>query len=177
MSLLCVLNNEYNSLNVYVDQINMVDSYSIGFANFIGSRKSLEDVRDYIVNPSYDKYMRIHYYDVENEEILDRSFLLLQCSAYSAGKCKFIFRKIEDSQYWQLTVINVDVYYSCQDFVRGIKLDERERKAESEGRPIDKDLYFLLRMTDLFPDKREMERYLTLNKNDMKYALYCNTIF
>ena len=177
MSLLCVLNNEYNSLNVYVDQINMVDSYSIGFANFIGSRKSLEDVRDYIVNPSYDKYMRIHYYDVENEEILDRSFLLLQCSAYSAGKCKFIFRKIEDSQYWQLTVINVDVYYSCQDFVRGIKLDERERKAESEGRPIDKDLYFLLRMTDLFPDKREMERYLMLNKNDMKYALYCNTIF
>ena len=176
MSLLCVLNHDYESLNVFVDQICMIDQYMIGYANFIGSRKSLEEVRNYIVHPSYDKYMRIHYYNEENAEITDNVFMVLQCAEYSSGKNKFIFKKIENSQFWQLTVINVDVYYSCQDFIRGIKLDERERKAETEGRHIDKNLFFLLRINDLFPNEADRERYLfSRNRLNMKYELYSNT--
>ena len=116
--------NQGNFLYAYVNQMAMLTTTQIGFAVFTGSRRALEDVRHYLVEPSYGKYMILYRWN-EIENVRDEHFINFQMTKEHISKHRFFFRKLGASPYWQMTVLGTDAYTSCQDLVRGIMMTEK----------------------------------------------------
>ena len=168
--------NQGNFLHAYVNQMAMLTTAQIGFAVFTGSRRALEDVRHYLVEPSYGKYMILYRWN-EIENVRDERFINFQMDKGYISKHRFFFRKLGTSPYWQMTVLGTDAYTSCQDLVRGIMMTEKERKAYLNNSRTTRPLYFVLAVKDLFPGEHDFYRYSQQTSRQMETILLRNTYF
>ena len=171
-----VYDNKGNFLHVYVNQIAMLTHNQIGFAVFTGSRKALEEVRHYIAEPSYNNYINLYRWN-DIEDVQGQRFYCFQYSRENMDRHRFFFRKLGNSPYWQMTVLGIDAYNSCQDLVRGITMTEKERKEEFAGTIRSRALYFVLRVNDLFADDNAFQQYLEQTEAQMINTLMHNTYF
>ncbi len=159
-------------LSVFIDQISMIDYGSVGFMSVIGSHRALEDFRHRLVSSSFASLYIYENTDTDDHRLVTRIYS-------SASKSyRFFFKKLDNAPFWVMTVIHVDVYHSCQDLVRGIRLSENQRKTEASGQlwyrlPI----YYLFRGSDLFNTDEEMHRFMQANDSDKLSILQSNQTF
>ena len=149
---------DYNNvpLNVFVDQFSLIDDTTIGFLSAVGSRRALEDFRHRLATNGYSGNVRIHH--------CERDIVACYLYGSSAPRYRFFFRKLDNAPFWVVNVINNDVYSSCQDLVRGIRMSESQRKKDVSGNLwYNLPIYFLFTGADLFHSDEEMHTFMQAN--------------
>ena len=173
MTYLRVYNDHGQPMHAYVTQATMLDNYTLGFASFVGSRKSLEDVRHAICNIQVNKGINLWRW---NDKRNERGNKFVKLSA-QYNHLKIFTRRISGSPYWQMTAINQPVYNSCQDFIRGITLSESMRKQMINGSMTRCPLYFLVHASLLFATESELQTYLDALPDEKEQILFHNEPF
>ena len=169
-----ITDNTNTPLNVFSDQLSVVERNEFGFVSFVGSRKALEDIRKRITSSYWNDSIR--FYNIADQ---DRSIRTRVYEFDPAGRHhKFFFRKLEDSTYWIMEVMSVDTYNCCQDLARGLKMSEKQRKAETAGvRMSYSPLTFIFKGNELFNSAEEMHQFLRQNVTNKSQILLNNPAF
>ena len=159
-------NNRF--LNVYAEQFSLLRDNALGFATFIGSRKALEDVRHILTSTSYGPSLQFRYPNSVRNMCFIRPY-------YGNEHYKFLYRKLGDSTFWMMTVLSVDIYNCCQDLAHGIKMTKNTRVNETRGDSLwNFPIHFLVKGSDLFSSKEEMDAYLAESARSTKREILLN---
>ena len=155
-------------MNVFINQFSLTANEEIGFMTLIGSRKALEDIRHKMTSSSI---FRIR--------TCEENFRTVHSFYYGANHFyRFFYQKLENSTFWIMTVMSTDVYHSCQDLIRGIRLSESQRKKETAGELWNRlPIYFLFRGADLFETDEAMQRFMQLDSYEKHSAILSNPAF
>ena len=141
-------------LNVYAEQFSLLREHVLGFATFVGSRKALEEIRRILTSTVYNCSLQFRYPGSARNMCFIRPY-------YGGEHYKFFYRKLGDSSFWMLTVLNIDIYNCCQDMVRGIKMTKDSRVNETRGDDLwNFPIHFILRGSELFQSKEEMDAFM-----------------